>query len=81
MSRVSGNIHESFLSRYDAERAYTLAYALGAVRRLGGNHTLAPPTAPPAAFMDALRNVRDDFLGADWHVVYKGKQPGVYPSW
>ena len=23
----------------------------------------------------------DDFLGADWHVVTKGKRPRVYPAW
>lgn len=74
-------MHESFLSRYDAERAYTLAYALGAVRRLGRYEHLAPPAPPPASFIAALELVSDDFLGNEWHVVYKGKQPGIYPSW
>lgn len=78
---MSGNIHEGFKKRYDAERAYTLAYALGAVRRRGPNNPRTPATAPPAAFLAALHDVGDDFLGAEWHVVYKGKRPGVYPSW
>ena len=31
---IPGNVHESFLLRIDAERAYVLAYALGAARVL-----------------------------------------------
>lgn len=41
----------------------------------------APPAPTPEAFMDALQHVDDDFLGQEWHVVYKGKRPGVYPAW
>jgi hypothetical protein len=31
--------------------------------------------------MEAFRTVNDSFLGAEWHVVFKGKRPGVYPAW
>ena len=78
---VSGNIHESFSARYEAERAYTLAYALGAVHWVQRSGNLALPGPPPALFMAALQNVDDDFLSESWHVVYKSKQPGMYPSW
>ena len=77
---VLGNIHESFMSWYDVERAYTLAYALGAMCCLGQqSHIL--PAPPPAGFLAALTTVGNDFLGNKWHIVYKGRQPGVYPSW
>lgn len=41
-----------------------------------------PPAAPtPQQVMDAFAAVPDDFLGAEWYVVYKGRRPGLYPSW
>ena len=53
---VSGNVHESFMSWYDAEWAYTLAYALGAVHCLG-QQSHASPAPPPAGFLVALMTV------------------------
>lgn len=82
---ISNNIYEGFDSRADAERAYVLAYALGAVRVLanaGGDvQRNADPNPTLEAFMRVLRDAPDDFLGQEWHVVFKGKRPGVYPSW
>lgn len=79
-------MHCGFETLLEAQRAYILAYALGSVRvRLhrgdprAGDYAPAAPT--PEALMEALEFVDDDFLGAEWHVVYKGKRPGVYPSW
>jgi len=31
--------------------------------------------------MHALASAEEIFLGAEWHVVFKGKHPGVYPAW
>lgn len=82
---VPHNIYEGFWNRYDAEVAYVLAYALGTVRVLPNRAGqalqthVAQPT--PEAFMTALERVDDEFLGMRWHVVFKGKRPGVYPSW
>jgi hypothetical protein len=76
---VSGNRQEGYNSRLKAERAYALSYAIGAV------HTVNPrgaPTAPmPPALMNAFEETDGDYLGADWHVVFKGRTPGMYPAW
>ena len=50
ISGVSGNIHESFLSWYEAECAYTLAYALGAVCQIGHNQLPVSAAPPPVVF-------------------------------
>ena len=76
---VSGNVHECFMSWYDAEQAYTLAYALGAMHCLG-QQSCALPAPPPAGILVALKMVGDDFLGNKWHIVYKEKQPCLLVS-
>lgn len=83
VSRISHNVHQAFPSRHTAERAYFLAYAMGCVRSLPViNNGRLPPAAPtPAAVMTAFDTVSDDFLGEEWHVVFKGRQPGYYPAW
>jgi hypothetical protein len=82
---VPGNIHPGFDHRREAERAYIVAYALGAVRvlqaRNAGWHVPAPAIPTPEAVMVAFGSVSADFLGVEWHVVFKGKRPGVYPAW
>ena len=40
----------------------------------------APATPMPDVLMDAFALALDDFLGAEWHVVFRGKRPGVYPA-
>lgn len=85
VDRVPGCVHQGFESRRDAERAYFLAYALGCVRALPGRNSTAPlpliaaPT--PLPLLHSFSQVSDDFLGAEWHVVFKGRCPGVYPAW
>lgn len=78
-------MHNGFNSRRDAERAYILAYAIGGVRaipRKRGQGQPRIPAAPmPETIMDAFAAAPEDFLGAEWHVVYKGKRPGIYPAW
>lgn len=66
-----------------AEQAWFLANALGTVRRLdrAGIATQIPAIAFPDEVMDAFLTLPDDFLGAEWHVVTKGRRPGIYPSW
>lgn len=86
VNRVPGNVHQGFESRYQAERAYILAFAMGCVRVLPARGApvvgLPPAAAPtPAAIMDVFASVAGDFLGAEWHVVFKGKRPGIYPAW
>jgi hypothetical protein len=82
---VPGNIHQGFDSRIQAERAYVVAFAMGALRVLPPreNSQLAPlPAAPmPPAVMAAFSSTSSDFLGAEWHVVFKCKRPGIYPAW
>jgi hypothetical protein len=82
---VSNSIYEGFKYRRDAERAYILAYTLGAVRLIpsanSSNLSTSQARPTPEAFVNALEDVADDFLGENWHVVFKGKRPGVYPSW
>lgn len=80
-------MYQGFASRREAERAYLLAFALGSLRVLPPRDappnitlpTLANPT--PEALMEAFASADDNFLGAEWHVVFKGKRPGVYPAW
>jgi hypothetical protein len=71
--------------RLEAERAYVLAYAMGALRTLPrrGSTTLgpAPATPTPQEIIDAFASLSHDYLGAEWYVVYKGKWPGMYPTW
>ncbi|KZP24363.1 hypothetical protein FIBSPDRAFT_888829 [Athelia psychrophila] len=81
VTTVPGNVYQGFSSRFEAERAYVVAYAMGCVRSLprrGSTERQPDPAMPtPAAMLDAFGAVSDDFLEADWHVVFKGKAPGV----
>lgn len=85
VTEVPGNVHQGFTSRLEAERAYVVAYAMGGVRSLPGRESNARESGPavpiPPAMLDAFDTVSDRFLGAEWHVVFKGKAPGVYPAW
>lgn len=82
--RVSGNSQEGFNSLREAQQAYAFAYAIGAVRVLSP-HGAGPASAPaapiPAPIMQAFEECDSNFLGADWHVVFKGLTPGIYPTW
>ncbi|KZP12465.1 hypothetical protein FIBSPDRAFT_961411 [Athelia psychrophila] len=84
-NRVPGNVHQGFTTCLAAEQGYILAYALGCVRSLPPRGSTDPPppaAAPtPAAVLAAFTAVSDTFLGTDWHVVFKGLCPGVYPAW
>lgn len=42
---------------------------------------LASTILTPEALMQAFYAVEDDFLGAEWHVVFKGKHLVVYLAW
>jgi hypothetical protein len=35
----------------------------------------------PPEVMDAFQATDDNYFGADWHVVFKGRTPGMYPAW
>src|SRR6266436_1229128 len=83
---VPGNIHQGFDTRLKAERAYVVAYALGAVRVLpsrdnAGQQLVSPAIPTPEAIMAAFSSASDNFLSAEWHVVFKGLRPGIYPAW
>jgi hypothetical protein len=83
---VPGNIHQGFSHRREAERAYVLAFAMGALRTLParlntGQPELGPAIPMPEALMTAFASASGSFLGAEWYVVFKGKRPGVYPTW
>lgn len=80
---IRGNNHKAYATRLMAERAWLLANALGTVRRLdrAGVAIQIPAIAFPDEVMDAFTAFPDDFLGAEWHVVTKGRRPGIYPSW
>jgi len=86
VKRVPGNIHQGFDTRLEAERAYVVAYALGAVRVLplrddAGSQLVSPAIPTPEAIMAAFSSASDNFLGVEWHVVFKGLRPGIYPAW
>jgi hypothetical protein len=81
---IPGNVHESFETRLEAECAYVLAYALGSVRVLQccGEVNTDPAAAGPIPedIMNAWAAAEADFLGNSWHVVFKGKHTGLFPS-
>ncbi|KIM74213.1 hypothetical protein PILCRDRAFT_92724 [Piloderma croceum F 1598] len=86
VKRVPGNIHQGFDTCLEAERAYVVAYALGAVRMLpsrddAGSQLVSPAIPTPEAIMAAFSSASDNFLSAEWHIVFKGLRPGVYPAW
>lgn len=62
-----------------------MAYSIGAVRVLSAHRSEGRATAPaapmPPVIMEAFEDADERFLEADWHVVFKGKTPGVYPAW
>ena len=84
---VPGNIFQGFDSCREAERAYVIAYALGAIHVLPSRNAalqgqvLAPAIPTPEALMVVFAEASDTFLGAEWHVVFKGRRPGIYPAW
>ncbi|KIM88515.1 hypothetical protein PILCRDRAFT_2743 [Piloderma croceum F 1598] len=82
---VPGNIHQGFDHRIHAEHAYVVAFAMGAVHVLPPRRSsqLTPSPAAPMsqAVMAAFSLTSSNFLGAEWHVVFKGKRPGIYPAW
>jgi hypothetical protein len=83
---ILGNIHQGFTHRHEAKRAYVLAFAMGTLCTLRARHNAscqvpAPASPMPDAMMSTFTLALDDFLGAEWHVVFKGKRPGVYPAW
>jgi hypothetical protein len=81
---IPKNVYQGFESHLEAEQAYLLAFALGCLRtcsRRGATLTDTPADAMPKAVMESFAAAADDFLGAEWHVVFKGKCPGVYTAW
>lgn len=78
---VSGNIQEGFNTRLEAERAYAFAYAIGGVQVVPRHGSTSAPAPMPPGVMQAFLDADDDFLGAEWHVVFKGRTPGIYPTW
>jgi hypothetical protein len=86
VNRVPGNIHQGFDTQCKAERAYVIAYTLGAVHVLPlqgdvGQRALSLALPVPYTIMNAFASSSDTFLGAEWHIVFKGLRPGVYPAW
>ncbi|KAF7985448.1 hypothetical protein HWV62_5191 [Athelia sp. TMB] len=83
--RVSNSIHKGFPTRFAAEQAYRLAHALNHVRTIRPAGVIGPPPPPfvplPPRVYDALSRASDQYLGAEWHVVFRGRTPGVYPAW
>ncbi|KIM87298.1 hypothetical protein PILCRDRAFT_3798 [Piloderma croceum F 1598] len=83
---IPHNVYQGFRTRVEAERAYVLAFAMDSLRILPHREASAdtgpaPGGPTPEALMQAFAMASDDFLGAEWHVVFKGKCPGVYPAW
>jgi hypothetical protein len=83
---IPGNVHESFAQCINAEKAYVLAYTMGSVRVLKhpNNPTPGAPVAAtpiPETIMSAWAAADVNFLEGCWHVVFKGKHPGLFPSW
>lgn len=83
VDRFSHNIYKGYRTRLQAERVWILANALGTARILDENgRAIAIPAGPmPPPVMDALGQLPEEYLDADWYVVVKGRTPGVYPAW
>ena len=84
---IPGNIHQGFDHCREAKRAYVLTFAMGPLHVLPARHDIghqevpAPAMPMPEAVTATFVSSSDNFLGADWYVVFKGKKPGVYPMW
>lgn len=83
VNKVSHNIYKGYKTRLQAERMWVLANALGSTRVLDGEgRAVAVPSGPmPPLVVNALGELSDGYLDADWYVVTKGRTPGVYPAW
>lgn len=83
VDRVSHNIYKGYHTRLEAERVWVLANALGSTRILDKEgHAIAVPSGPmPSLVMDALGELPDCYLDAEWYVVVRGRTPGIYPAW
>ncbi|KZP02269.1 hypothetical protein FIBSPDRAFT_906010, partial [Athelia psychrophila] len=75
--------YKGYKTRLQAERMWVLANALGSTRVLDGEgRAVAVPSGPmPPLVVNALGELSDGYLDADWYVVTKGRTPGVYPAW
>lgn len=80
---ICGKIFEGYSTRLQAEHAWLVGNTVGAVHQLDAACTaLATPAAPyPEDVMHFFLGLPDDYLGTEWHVLSKGKHPGVYPCW
>jgi hypothetical protein len=80
---IPNNNYKGFETRCQAEQSYLLAGTLGCLYILSRDPSTPRAPAKPIseAVMAAFCASSDDFLGSDWHVVTKGRCPGVYPAW
>ena len=86
VSGVPGNIHQGFSDCREAECAYFFAFAMGTLHTLPARHDISKEVLMavrpmPEALMTAFASASDNFLGAEWHIVFKGKRPGIYLVW
>ncbi|KZP12814.1 hypothetical protein FIBSPDRAFT_961127 [Athelia psychrophila] len=85
VGRVPHANFEGFDSPIQAERAYIAAYTMGAIRRLPPRDAPAsfvpPAVAMPAHLVQKLAALPANYLHAEWYVVFKGRAPGIYPTW
>ena len=83
---VSGNIHQGFFSHHKAKHTYIITFTMGALHCLLARHNMdqqapASITPMPDVLIDAFASALDNFLGAEWHVIFRGKRSEVYPAW
>lgn len=78
---ISGAVFEGFATLLCAQRAWSLANDMKAVRTLRPGVKYGPCPAFYSPVVAALLNYPEDYFGHTFYVVSKGRCPGVYPIW
>lgn len=92
MTRVSHANYKGYDDIIQAQTAYMIGYSLGLVEVVedDGNtasnassalSSVLPMHPTPEEIYHALERASNTFLGREWLVVFRGKHPGIYPSW
>ncbi|KAF7975077.1 hypothetical protein HWV62_10465 [Athelia sp. TMB] len=77
IQQTAFKIYRGYGTLREAERVWALANGIGSARALNASsQAIGLPSGPFPSLEDG-----DDYEGADWFTVIKGRIPGIYPVW
>lgn len=77
IQQTAFKIYRGYATLREAERVWALANGIGSARALNAiSQAIGLPSGPFPSLEDG-----DDYEGADWFTVIKGRIPGIYPVW